>query len=851
MSAVDLTLVVIAHDETAVCGPTMRAADLAVAAARAAGHTVQTVIALHHATDATRGYFQQPRFDHWERRSFDQGERSEVVNEMVAASAGRYVAFLGADDLVGENWLAAAVTDLHHRAERGEAAIAHPELHATFDVERSVVVNVDQDSPLFVPHQLYVRSVFDAVCVAPREAHVVPHRQSEVANALGFGERYFAAETMSQGWRHVVVRDTVVFERRRDPAPGEPTGARSPIMGILPELAIDRVARPGNARATRAGDTSRLGKLRRRVREAFSAQDGDRPELPVHTDPTHLGPVMDRIVARVRGRARPQGVDPEYDELRENFDHLHFMLQATHMLEQPRVDPVGVFLRNGAKAKASPNINFSMPAYLARHPERAEGPERSPYLAWVKQGWAAGEIADPAPGLEPIADVLGLSAKDVACLLAETRNDLAVRLRNGTLGEMFAKASEIEPLIGALWPKTASPVVLPFASEDESALVAALHDCQRRAGFRTARAVIMINRPRWGGGRRAEGYLAHALASGVGADEIVVLYTDYGGPTPQDRFPAGVREIHLADSVEQFGVVREDAQLLLVELLRSFTADVIVNINATLFYEALPHYGRALARSERIFHVMFCNDQGPRGNWNGHPAKHFYPHIDTATGVITDSHYLNRWLIDTYCLSDEYAAKLHVFSAPVDLGIPLASAPAPVEGRRPQVFWAGRIDRQKRPELVFEIARRLPAVDIRMWGEGVAQQLDLKDVPDNVHLEGSYAGFHELDLSVADAWLYTSGWDGVPSQLLEVAMTGVPVVGSLVGGTGELLPPGEAWPISDIDDPGAYAAALQQVLDDPAAARAGARALRERVIAERTESAYAEQSLVVLLPGAR
>jgi glycosyltransferase involved in cell wall biosynthesis len=341
------------------------------------------------------------------------------------------------------------------------------------------------------------------------------------------------------------------------------------------------------------------------------------------------------------------------------------------------------------------------------------------------------------------------------------------------------------------------------------------------------------------------------MASGVGADEIVVVYTDYGGPTPQDRFPAGVREVHLADSVEQFGVTREDAQLLLVELLRSFGADAIVNVNATLFYEALPHFGRALATSERIFHVMFCNDQGPRGNWNGHPAKHFHPHVDTAAGVITDSHYLNRWLVDTFCLSDEYVEKLHVFSAPVDLKIPLAVAPAAVAGRRPQVFWAGRIDRQKRPELVFEIARRLPAVDIRMWGEGVAQQLDLKDVPENVHLEGSYAGFHELDLSVADAWLYTSGWDGVPSQLLEVAMTGVPIVGSLVGGTGELLPPGESWPIADIDDPGAYAAALQEVLDDPAAARAGARALRERVIAERTESSYVEQAMSVLLPDVR
>ena len=848
MSVVDLTLAIIAHDETAVCGPTMRAAELAVDAARAAGHTVQAIVALDNPTDETRAYFGQRRFDRWERRSFDPGGCSRIRNELASESEGRYLAFLGADDLVGENWLAAAITELGRRASSGEMVIVHPELRGTFDREQSVTANVDQDSPLFVWHQLYVRNCFDPVCVAPREAFVaVPDRPDDRESALAFEDWYFAVETMSRGWRHVVVPDTIAFGRRRDPAPDAPGSVSRAILGPLPAMAIDRGPRPGSARTTKTGETSHLGKLRR-VLDAFSKEGGDRPELPAYTQPTHLGPVMDRIVARVRGNARPPGVDPDYDLLREHFDHLHFMLQATAMLEKQRVDPVGVFLSNGASAKASPNINFSMQAYLHRHPERANGSDPSPYLEWIKRGWGSGEIADPAPGLEVLADVLGLSPNEVTRLLAGMRNDLTARLRSGTLGEMVAKAAQIEPLIGALWPRTAHPVVLPFVSSDESALVASLHDCQRQAGFRRARAVIMVNRPRFGGGRRAEGYLAHALAARVGVDEVVVVYSDFGGPTPQGRFPAGVREVRLADSVDQFGVRREDARLLLVELLRSFAAEVIVNVNATLFYEALPAHGRALATSERIFHVMFCNEQGPRGNWHGHPARQFYRHIDTAAGVITDSHYLNRWLIDTFCLNDDYVAKLHVLSAPVDPQIPLAPVPAPLEGRRAQVFWAGRIDRQKRPELVFEIARRMPEVEIRMWGEGVLQQLDLRDVPGNVHLEGTYTGFHELDLGVADAWLYTSGWDGVPSQLLEVAMTGVPIVGSLVGGTGELLAPGESWPIADIDDPDAYVAGLREVLVNPARARAGARALRDRLVVERSERSYVEQALAGLLP---
>ena len=66
--------------------------------------------------------------------------------------------------------------------------------------------------------------------------------------------------------------------------------------------------------------------------------------------------------------------------------------------------------RNGAEAKASPEINFNMESYLARYPARADGPEQSPYLEWLKRGKAAGEIADPAPGLEKMAPVLGMRA---------------------------------------------------------------------------------------------------------------------------------------------------------------------------------------------------------------------------------------------------------------------------------------------------------------------------------------------------------------------------------------------------------------------------------------------------------
>ena len=44
---------------------------------------------------------------------------------------------------------------------------------------------------------------------------------------------------------------------------------------------------------------------------------------------------------------------------------------------------------------------------------------------------------------------------------------------------------------------------------------------------------------------------------------------------------------------------RPAAHRLLVELIRSFHAEAVVNINSRLLYESMATYGKALAASER------------------------------------------------------------------------------------------------------------------------------------------------------------------------------------------------------------------------------------------------------------
>jgi glycosyltransferase involved in cell wall biosynthesis len=242
VSGTDLTVIVTAHSETLVSGPTMASADLAVAAARHAGYTVQTILALDDATEATREYFQQDGFDHWERWEMHEGDLGRVRNALVPRTDGRYIAYLDADDLFSENWLVKGLDDLEAARERGERAIAHPEVILTFDGAVGLNQNVDQRSPLFTPYFLYMRNAYDSLCLTPREAHLaVPYVHRDIKTGLSYQDWQFAIETMARGWKHVLVQDTIIFKRRRDFSLVVESRGRISIVRSLPEMAIDRV----------------------------------------------------------------------------------------------------------------------------------------------------------------------------------------------------------------------------------------------------------------------------------------------------------------------------------------------------------------------------------------------------------------------------------------------------------------------------------------------------------------------------------------------------------------------------------------------------------------------------------
>lgn len=245
----DLTLILTAHNETAVCGPTLRSADIAIEAARVRGITVRPIIGLDAPAPETESYFHQPRFEHWERKVLHERDLGMVRNALAKECDSRYVAFLDADDLFSENWLAEGVAALDAAAQRGEHAIAHPELNVIFDGSKAVLLNIDQGSPLFTPYYLYFRHYYDSLKMAPLEAHLeMPYVTRDVVKGLSYQDFQFTIESLASGWRHITVKDTIIFKRRRDFSLVTESNTRKSVVRALPAMRIDHIRDLGSAR---------------------------------------------------------------------------------------------------------------------------------------------------------------------------------------------------------------------------------------------------------------------------------------------------------------------------------------------------------------------------------------------------------------------------------------------------------------------------------------------------------------------------------------------------------------------------------------------------------------------------
>jgi hypothetical protein len=440
-----------------------------------------------------------------------------------------------------------------------------------------------------------------------------------------------------------------------------------------------------------------------------------------------------------------------YETIKPAFDTVFYLLRYTDVAHA-RIDPVLHFIQHGAREGRNPSPDFNTKYYLQRYPDVAAS-GLNPLFHYLTIGRAEGRGAIAfSPGdqnFDVMCGMIGRPPAEVASDLARRQRDLRMRLEEGVLGQMVIRAGELEPLIHHSWVAAANPRRPPFHEQFVSSTVA-MFGLQAAARNRRARAVVVVPHCRMGGSIRIAGHLAKALCEIYGPEQVLVLRTDMSEGSFVGWFPDECRNIDFAEAA--FGMTSVDKQRVLVEFLRSLRPLAVFNVNSRLLWDSMTSYGKALASSMKLYAYLFCADKNIFGYWGGYPIREFYRHFEILDAIITDSHFLENDLRIRYSIPEPQASRITTLETPI-IDAPEQISPEPRYGK-PQIFWAGRFDRQKRVDVVLALAERMQDVEFHLWGEPVADS-DFRrhKIPDNVVLEGVYDRITDLPLRVCDLWL--------------------------------------------------------------------------------------------------
>jgi glycosyltransferase involved in cell wall biosynthesis len=360
--------------------------------------------------------------------------------------------------------------------------------------------------------------------------------------------------------------------------------------------------------------------------------------------------------------------------------------------------------------------------------------------------------------------------------------------------------------------------------------------------------------------------IAHLVIGGdVAGGQIVALQLARAAQARGDRvlFVAPARG-PFTELVEREGmtvrlldvsrIFRVGDALRLAQLLRRERVDVL-HTHTALAANVLSRAAGRLGRARVVSHIHIENHFRPN-----RLARAVYAALDNASARLAARVLTVSGSTRDALLAQGYPARLVTV---VHNGVDLSRGPAAAGRLRDELGLAegtplvGEVARlcdvKGQRELIRALAEldgvhlALAGVDIEQGGayrDGLRRLAVECGVAERVHFLGYRSDvdhvLDDLDVVVLPSWI-----EGLPLVVLEAMAHARPVVATDVGGTGELVDDGVTGLLVRPRDPAALAAALQELIADPArAARLGA-AGRARVEREFSEQAMSTQVLAV------
>jgi glycosyltransferase involved in cell wall biosynthesis len=253
------------------------------------------------------------------------------------------------------------------------------------------------------------------------------------------------------------------------------------------------------------------------------------------------------------------------------------------------------------------------------------------------------------------------------------------------------------------------------------------------------------------------------------------------------RLPEKVRFIEFGKIYSYLS--QEEQEKLLTRVLLQMAPQVIHNINSELGYKVFVKYGKALSAISHLYVSSFCIDLLPEDQLAGYPVWYLPQCFDYLEALLSENQSHLDKLCDLYAFDKN---KMHVHYQPLDIPQKQITGSNGAKKEYLDILWAGRLDRQKRPDILIQIAEKSLQLPFKfhVYGSPVMDNdsytAAFAKLP-NVTYHGPFNGLTSLPTDRYDVFLYTSQWDGMPNVLLEAILSNLPIIASDVGGVGELI----------------------------------------------------------------
>lgn len=307
------------------------------------------------------------------------------------------------------------------------------------------------------------------------------------------------------------------------------------------------------------------------------------------------------------------------------------------------------------------------------------------------------------------------------------------------------------------------------------------------------------------------GVLYHAAAA-LSRDKKVLVISTLNNDSPwANQLPEAAKFLEVGRLSSHLS--EEQRVEVITRIVLQSTAKVIHVVNSQTGWEMIRQHGKALnSVDKKIFASVYCMDIDDDGVLRGYPELFLADCWEYLHKLICDTRWFPQDLQQRYGVSLD---KINTVYFPI-----LVERPPIYKAKgNKNVLWAGRFAKQKRLDLLIEVAKLLPDVNFDVHGYSVYEheremEENLRSLP-NVHVCGVFETIDALiDANEYSLFLYTSAWDGLPITLLDVTKAGLPAVASAVGGVPEFISEVTGYPVADTNDPTAYVLRIREAMSD-------------------------------------